>query len=69
MIESGEKTSNLAEVTKKISDQYRREVDASLAIMVKFIEPAALLLAGAFVLWFSVAVFSAIMQVVAVAGN
>ena len=66
MIESAEKTSTIDDVTAKISEQYRKEVDASLAIMVKFIEPAALLMAWVFVLWFSIAIFSAIMQVVAV---
>jgi len=66
MIESAEKTSTVHEVTAKISEQYRREVDASLAVMVKFIEPIALLCAGVFVLWFAIAIFSAIMQVVAV---
>jgi type IV pilus assembly protein PilC len=45
MIESGEKTSTLHEVAAKISKQYRREVDNSLGVMVKFIEPAALLIA------------------------
>jgi type II secretory pathway component PulF len=45
MIESAEKTSTVHEVTGKISEQYKREVDAALAVMVKFIEPAALLLA------------------------
>lgn len=68
MIESGERTSTIHEITKKISEQYRREVDAALAVMVKFIEPIALLLAWVFVLWFAVAIFSAIMQVVSVAG-
>lgn len=68
MIESAEKTSTIDTVAAKISEQYRREVDASLANMVKFIEPMALLLAGVFVLWFAVAIFSAIMQVVSVAG-
>ena len=46
MLESAEKTSTLAPVSLKISEQYRREVDASLATLVKFIEPLALLLAG-----------------------
>lgn len=68
MIESAEKTSTIDTVSSKISTQYRREVDASLSNMVKFIEPVALLLAGVFVLWFAVAIFSAIMQVVSVAG-
>lgn len=45
MIENSEKTSTIDKVSVKISDQYRREVDASLANMVKFIEPIALLLA------------------------
>lgn len=45
MIETGEKTSTVHTVTEKISVQYRREVDASLAMLVKFIEPVALLLA------------------------
>ena len=45
MIESAEQTSTIHLITEKISEQYRREVDASLAVMVKFIEPTALLLA------------------------
>jgi len=45
MIESAEQTSTVHAVTEKISDQYRREVDASLAVMVKFVEPIALLMA------------------------
>lgn len=67
MIESGERTSTLDTVASKLSTQYRREVDTSLAIMVKFIEPIALLVAGVFVLWFAIAIFSAIMQVVTTA--
>lgn len=67
MIESAEKTSTVHEVCKKIGEQYRREVDASLAMMVKFIEPVALLSAGIFVLWFAAAIFSSIMQMVNVA--
>ncbi len=69
MIESAEKTSTVHQISKKISEQYRREVDASLAIMVKLIEPIALLLAWVFVMWFAIAIFSSIMQVVDVAGN
>ncbi len=64
MIESAEKTSTIPAVTSKIATQYRREVDTSLAILTKFIEPIALLFAGLFVTWFAVAIFSAIMQVV-----
>lgn len=69
MIESAEKTSTVHQISKKISEQYRREVDASLAIMVKLIEPIALLMAGVFVMWFAIAIFSSIMQVVDVSGN
>ncbi|MBP9779717.1 type II secretion system F family protein, partial [Candidatus Gracilibacteria bacterium] len=68
MIESAEKTSTVDATVLKIGEQYRREVDSSLAVLVKFVEPAALLGAGIFVLWFAVAIFSAIMQVVAVSG-
>ncbi|MBC7503724.1 type II secretion system F family protein [Candidatus Gracilibacteria bacterium] len=68
MIESAEKTSTVHQITKKISEQYRREVDASLSVMVKLIEPIALLMAGIFVMWFAMAIFSSIMQVVDVAG-
>ncbi len=69
MIESAEKTSTIHQISKKIADQYRREVDASLAVMVKLIEPIALLMAWVFVMWFAIAIFSSIMQVVGVAGN
>jgi type II secretory pathway component PulF len=69
MIESAERTSTVHAVTLKISEQYKREVDAALAVLVRFIEPVALLAAGVFVLWFSVAIFSAIMQVVALSGS
>lgn len=69
MMESAEKTSTIGSVVDKISTQYRREVDISLSTMVKFIEPVALLLAGIFVLWFAVSIFSAIMQIVSLAGD
>lgn len=69
MVESAEKTSTISSVTDKIAVQYRREVDVALGTMVKFIEPVALLLAGVFVLWFAISIFSAIMQVVSIAGN
>lgn len=68
MIESAEKTSTVHQISQKISEHYRREVDASLDIMVKFIEPIALLLAGIFVMWFAIAIFSSIMQIVNLAG-
>jgi type II secretory pathway component PulF len=43
MIESAEKTSTVDTTVLKIGEQYRREVDSSLAVLVKFVEPAALL--------------------------
>lgn len=67
MMESAEKTSTIGNVVEKIAIQYKREVDLALSTMVKFIEPVALLLAWVFVLWFAVAIFSAIMQIVTVA--
>ena len=69
MMESAERTSTIDSVSHKIAIQYKREVDLSLSTMVKFIEPTALLLAGIFVLWFAIAIFSAIMQIVSIAGN
>jgi type II secretory pathway component PulF len=45
MIESAERTSTIGNITDKIAVQYKREVDISLANMVKYIEPIALLLA------------------------
>lgn len=68
LIESAEKTSTVHQVSQKISDQYRRELDASLAMMVKFIEPVALLSAGLFVMWFALAIFSVVMQITKSAG-
>lgn len=68
LIESAEKTSTVHQTTAKISDQYRRELDASLAMMVKFIEPVALLAAGVFVTWFALAIFGVVMQITQSAG-
>lgn len=68
LIESAEKTSTVHQTSEKISEQYRRELDASLAMMVKFIEPVALLGAGIFVTWFAVAIFGVIMQITQSAG-
>lgn len=67
MIEGAERTSTIDAVAKKISTQYKREVDFALANMVKYIEPIALLMAGIFVLWFAIAIFWAIMQIVGIA--
>ncbi len=67
MIESAERTSTIGSVTEKIAIQYKREVDFALGNMVKYIEPMALLLAWVFVLWFAIAIFWAIMQIVSLA--
>lgn len=67
MVESAERTSTISAVAAKISTQYKREVDFALANMVKYIEPTALLLAWIFVLWFAIAIFWAIMQIVWIA--
>ena len=68
LIESAERTSTIDKVTQKISVQYRRELDNALAMMVKFIEPVALLGAGVFVLWFAMAIFTVVMQITKSAG-
>ncbi len=67
MIESAERTSTIGTISAKIATQYKREVDFALGNMVKYIEPVALLLAWVFVLWFAIAIFWAIMQIVSIA--
>jgi MSHA biogenesis protein MshG len=63
MIAAAEQTSTVDKVAGKIAEQYRREVESSLSTLVKFVEPAALLLAGGFVLWFALAIFSAVIKI------
>ncbi len=63
MIAAAEQTSTVDKVSGKIAEQYRREVESSLSVLVKFVEPAALLLAGGFVLWFALAIFSAVVKI------
>lgn len=62
MLSVWEKTATLEEVTKKIKNQYTKEVDYSLQSLVKWIEPIAILIAWVFVLWFAFAVFWAILE-------
>jgi type II secretory pathway component PulF len=69
MLAVGEKTATLENVSKKINDQYTREVDYSLASMTKWIEPLAILLASVFVLWFAFAIFGAILKVTQTVGG
>ena len=63
MLSVWEKTANMQKINNKISDQYLREVDYSLATLTKYIEPIAIVIAAVFVLWFAFAVFGAILQV------
>jgi type IV pilus assembly protein PilC len=63
MLSVWEKTANLESISKKISIQYEKEVDYSLARLTKWIEPLAILLAWIFVSWFAFAIFGAIMKV------
>ncbi len=68
MLAAGEQTSTVDRVSETISAQYRREVENSLSVLTKFIEPAALLIAGAFVLWFALAIFSAVVKITETVG-
>jgi len=57
-----ERTANLEVVSKKVHNQFKREVEYSLATLTKWIEPLAVFLASIFVLWFAFAIFWAIMK-------
>lgn len=57
-----EKTANIESISKKISIQYEKEVDYSLARLTKWIEPIAILIAWVFVCWFAFAIFGGIQQ-------
>lgn len=63
LLAAGEKTSTINKVCGKISIQYTREVDNSVATMVKFVEPIAILVSGIFVVWFAFAIFSAVLKI------
>lgn len=63
MLSVWEKTASIDTVSKKITNQYTREVNYSLANLTKWIEPLAILIAGVFVLWFAFAIFGAILKV------
>lgn len=63
MLSVGEKTASIDSVSQKLTKQYTREVDYSLANLTKWIEPLAILIAGIFVLWFAFAIFGAILKV------
>ena len=63
MLSVWEKTATIDKICKKINNQYTREVNASLEVLTKWIEPIAILIAAAFVLWFAFAIFGAILKI------
>ncbi|MDD5376697.1 MAG: type II secretion system F family protein [Candidatus Gracilibacteria bacterium] len=63
IIGAGERTSTINKVCRKLATQYTREVDSSIAVLVRFIEPLAILIAGIFVLWFAFGIFSAVLKI------
>ena len=63
MLSVWEKTASMEKVCTKINKQYNREVQASLNSLTKWVEPIAIAIAWAFVLWFAFAVFGAILEV------
>lgn len=63
-----EKTASIEQITKKINDQYSREVDHALWNLTKWIEPIAILVAWLFVIWFAFAIFWAILKVTQTVG-
>lgn len=63
IIGAGERTSTVNKVCHKLATQYTREVDSSIAVLVRFIEPLAILIAGIFVLWFAFGIFSAVLKI------
>jgi len=63
MLSAWEKTASIEEISNKINKQYIKEVDYSLSILTKWIEPIAILIAWIFVLWFAFAIFWAILEI------
>jgi len=63
IISAGERTSTVNKVCHKLAAQYTREVDSSIAVLVRFIEPLAILIAGIFVLWFAFGIFAAVLKI------
>ena len=68
IIGAGERTSTVNKVCRKLATQYTREVDSSIAVLVRFIEPLAILIAGIFVLWFAFGIFSAVLKITETVG-
>lgn len=63
MLSVWEKTASIPSITKKLNDQYTKEVDYSLDKLTKWIEPIAILFASVFVLWFAYAIMWAILKI------
>ncbi len=63
LVAAGERTSTINKVAERSSAQYKREVDMSVQMLVKFVEPLAIIFASVFVLWFAIAIFAAIIQI------
>lgn len=63
IISAWEKTSTVNKVCEKIHKQYTREVEHSIGVLIKWIEPLAILIAWVFVLWFAFAIFSAVLKI------
>lgn len=63
MLGVGEQSAKIQEISGKINKQYNRELDYSLSILTKWIEPLAILIAWLFVVWFAFAIFGAILKV------
>lgn len=68
IISAGERTSTVNKVCHKLATQYTREVDSSIAVLVRFIEPLAILIAGIFVLWFAFGIFAAVLKITETVG-
>lgn len=63
MISAWEKTSTVNKVCYKIHKQYTKEVQHSLTVLIKWIEPVAILVSWLFVVWFAAAIFSAVLKI------
>jgi len=63
MLSVWEKTANIEKISKKLTNQYTKEVDYSLANLTKWIEPTAILISAIFVAWFAYAIVWAILKV------
>lgn len=68
MLSVWERTANLETISKKLNNQYTKEVNYSLDNLTKWIEPIAILLASVFVLWFAYAILWAILKITQTVG-